>query len=159
MERWKKPSIVLVVVHPPRASANLLLRTLRALEHANYMGDSVELRVVLPAGAIGNAEVSMAVDFFTRQFLSRGPYSTPFNFLVLDSEPQFFPALGAIRPFLSMSAVQGLFSTCQFELYVGVGVVKHVRHTDSDDAPLPYRLGCESQSSTFRGSSVLGRSA
>lgn len=57
MERWEKPLIVLVLVHPPEATAESLSQTLMALQRAHYVGDRVELRLALHGSAVGDEEV------------------------------------------------------------------------------------------------------
>lgn len=57
MEQWGQPRIVLALVHPREAAAEMLSRTLRALQHAHYVGDSVELRLALHGSAIDDKEV------------------------------------------------------------------------------------------------------
>lgn len=57
LERWKKPHIAIILVHQRGDAASLLSLTLGALAEAHYIGDRVELRVVLHAGAARNQEV------------------------------------------------------------------------------------------------------
>lgn len=51
LERWRKPNIVLVLVHRRLDTAHMLLSTLQSLGGAHYVGDSVDLVLVLPSGA------------------------------------------------------------------------------------------------------------
>lgn len=57
LERWKKPAITLVLVHSIREPPTMLWRSLEALSEAYYVGDSVELRLVLDFRAVGDPKV------------------------------------------------------------------------------------------------------
>lgn len=50
LELWNKPSITLLLVHPSGEDGVLLSRTLLALSETHFVGDRVELRLVLGAG-------------------------------------------------------------------------------------------------------------
>lgn len=57
LERWKKPAIALVLVHSIREPPSMLSRSLRALSEAFYVGDNVELRLVLDSRTVGEPVV------------------------------------------------------------------------------------------------------
>lgn len=57
LERWKKPNIVIILVHQRGDATSLLSLTLEALSMAHYVGDCVELKLVFHAGAVNNREV------------------------------------------------------------------------------------------------------
>ncbi|CAM9891475.1 unnamed protein product [Ectocarpus fasciculatus] len=61
LERWKKPAITLVLVHSIREPPTMLWRSLEALSEAYYVGDSVELRLVLDSRAVGDSKIDKIV--------------------------------------------------------------------------------------------------
>eukprot|EP00752_Nemacystus_decipiens_P007667 g6855.t1 len=61
LELWDKPSITLVLVHPGGEDGGLLARTLRALSEAHYVGDRVELRLVLGARDASDPRINQIV--------------------------------------------------------------------------------------------------
>ncbi|CAM9966540.1 unnamed protein product [Ectocarpus sp. 12 AP-2014] len=64
LERWKKPAITLVLVHSTREPPTMLSWSLRALSEAHYVGDSVELRLVLDPRAVGDPMIDKIVREF-----------------------------------------------------------------------------------------------
>eukprot|EP00903_Cladosiphon_okamuranus_P013992 g13012.t1 len=61
LELWDEPTITLVLVHAAGEDGGLLSQTLRALSEAYYLGDRVELRLVLSAGDASNPTITQIV--------------------------------------------------------------------------------------------------
>ncbi|CAM9769994.1 unnamed protein product, partial [Scytosiphon promiscuus] len=57
LERWSKPDITILLVHGRGQTASSLASTLASVSDAYYLGDSVDLRLVLSSGFAGDPEI------------------------------------------------------------------------------------------------------
>lgn len=64
LERWTKPRITIVLVHARGEAAGRLSQTLLSLSEAHYVGDSVDLRLVLNSDDAGEPMVRESAILF-----------------------------------------------------------------------------------------------
>lgn len=154
LELWNKPSITLLLVHPSGEDGVLLSRTLRALSETHFVGDRVELRLVLGAGDASDPTVRLWRCVYARGASSscwfrgcvevrvyRGVYS-PFSWAANQDAVQRYRGrrLDVDTPFLCPSAATALmqFSAQTSRLHRNLARVLGLPpHPDGRNPPQP----------------------
>lgn len=79
LSRWKKPNILIILLHRKGDLTTMLSLTLRSLVSAHFMGDEVDLRIVLHPDATRDPEVrdSRNCAIYIRNCLSSSFYIRP----------------------------------------------------------------------------------